>query len=242
MPLEPLNDIPSLSQRAYQSVKNAILSLELRPGEMLSIGNLAEQFAISRTPVRDALLLLEKDGLVTIVPHKGAQVSEISTQDVQEIFEMRIVLESYAAQIATPRLTAQDLQALASVLQRSEQAYSQNEYVLSSDLGRQLHDLLVQRVHNRRFTLYLDDLDTHYTRFRRFAVFVPGRFEKSHQQHLEILKAAQGGDAARAGQAMADHLASVRDDILASIDAWIAEVNGTASQTASTPVAEAAFE
>src|SRR5215203_4942862 len=82
MPLEPLNNVPLLSERAYRAIKNAILSLELRPGEVLSIGNLANQFAISRTPVRDALLLLEKDGLVTIVPHKGSKVSEISNQDV----------------------------------------------------------------------------------------------------------------------------------------------------------------
>jgi DNA-binding GntR family transcriptional regulator len=80
-------------------------------------------------------------------------------------------------------------------------------------------------VDNRRLTLYLDDLDTHYTRFRRFAVFVPGRFEKSHRQHLEIMTALQEGNAERAELAMAGHLASVRDDILASIDTWLAEVN-----------------
>jgi DNA-binding GntR family transcriptional regulator len=153
--------VPLLSERAYRVIKNAILSLELRPGEVLSIDNLADQFAISRTLVRDTLLLLEKDGLVTIVPHKGAKVSEISTQDVQEIFEVWIVLESYAAKAATSRLTTQDLQTLASVLQRSEQAFAGGEYVLSADLGRQLHDLLVQKVDNRRLTLYLDDLDAH---------------------------------------------------------------------------------
>jgi len=235
MPLQPLSDQPSLSQRAYQAIKDAILSLEIRPGEVLSIGNLADLFTISRTPVRDALLLLEKDGLVTILPHKGAQVTEISRQDVREIFEMRIALESYAAKVAVTRLTAEDRHELESILQRSGEAYARHEYVHSSDLARQLHDLLVQKLDNRRFTSYLDELDTHYTRFRRLSVFVPGRFEKSYQQHLEILKALQEGNGEVAERVMADHLASVCADILASIDDWLNEVNkgvqGTAPET-----------
>jgi DNA-binding GntR family transcriptional regulator len=72
-----------LSDRAYDAIKQAILSLELQPGEFMSIGSLASQLDVSRTPVREALLLLEKEGLVSLVPHKGAYVSELSVRDVE---------------------------------------------------------------------------------------------------------------------------------------------------------------
>lgn len=220
MRLSPLHDTPSLSERAYEAIKEAILSLEIRPGEVLSIGQLAGQLGVSRTPVRDALLLLEKDGLVTLLPQKGARVSEISNRDIEETYELRVLLESYAAKVAAARLTPGDLEQMETVLQEAEQAFERGERVAAADLGRQIHDLLIEKVGNERLLAFLDDLETHYTRIRRFAPLIPGRFAKSHEQHKKILAALQNGDAEGAEQAMFNHLSSVRDDILANADLW----------------------
>lgn len=228
MPIRPLEQSSSLSERAYDAIKQAILSLELQPGEFMSIGSLASQLDVSRTPVREALLLLEQEGLVRLVPHKGAYVSELSVRDVEETFELRIVLERYAARTAATRFTSDELSRLDQLLTESKQAIDQGRFLEASDMGRRLHDALVEKVGNYRLMMILGQLDTHYTRFRRFAALMPGRLQKSHQQHLNIVTALKSRDGDRAEQALADHLASVRDDIIASIEQWLNE-NGQTS-------------
>src|SRR5512142_91634 len=106
--LEPLRDVLALSDRAYLAIKDGILTLQIKPGQLVAIGDLASQLGVSRTPVRDALLRLEKEGLVIINPRKGAYIMPLSVQDVQEVFELRILLESYAARVAPERLTEDD--------------------------------------------------------------------------------------------------------------------------------------
>jgi DNA-binding GntR family transcriptional regulator len=224
MAIKPLKPSNSLSNRAYDAIKEAILTVQLKPGEFFSIGNLADQLDVSRTPVREALLLLEKEGLVHLVPHKGAYIAGITRQDVAEIFELRVLLESYAAQIACERLSDSELRALDNLLAESKQAIDKKEYLISSDLGRQIHDVLVQKVENARLTLYLNDLDAHYTRIRRLSALMEGRLSKSHEQHVTILSALRARDAEGARQVMADHLLSVRDDIFMHIDDWITDL------------------
>jgi DNA-binding GntR family transcriptional regulator len=225
MPLEPLSPLSSLSERAYAEIRRAILSLELKPGEFVSIGDLAQKLQVSRTPVRDALLVLEREGLVRLVPHKGAYISEISARDVEEIFELRILLESYAARLAAPLINMSELETLERVLNESRQAIDEKRYLEASDKGRLIHDMLVQKAGNSRLISLLSDLDTHYTRFRHFSALIPGRLEQSHQQHLRILAALRVGNAEQVGRAMADHLSSVRDELLASIEAWLANLH-----------------
>ena len=224
--LEPLDDAPALSDRAYVSIREAILTLKIRPGQLVAIGDLADQLGISRTPVRDALLRLEKEGLVSINPRRGAYATPISAEDVAEIFELRIVLEGYAARAAAPRLTAEDHAQLRDLLKASEAAFRSGDETRAADLGRQMHDVLVRAVHNRRLVAYLENLDSHYTRLRRFAVTLPGRFERSHEQHKAIVAALERGNGEAAGQIMEEHLASVSDEVLAHMDMWMPHLEG----------------
>lgn len=214
MHFKPFAARPSLGVQVYETIKNSILSLELQPGTVLSIGELAEQFEVSRTPVRDALLLLEKDELVTLIPHKGAKVTEITAKDVQEMYELHIALECYAVRMVAPRLTSQDLEALEQIIHASRQALDEQQYLLASDLGREFHDAFVQKLANRRLSTYLRELDTLYARLRHYSALLPGRLETSYTQHLAILHALQAGDTAGAEKAMAEHFISVSQDIL----------------------------
>jgi DNA-binding GntR family transcriptional regulator len=81
--------LPSLTEQTYEIIQTAVLSLELKPGERLSVQRLSEQLGVSRTPVKDALLRLEQDSLVSIVPQRGTFVSDITAEDVEEILELR---------------------------------------------------------------------------------------------------------------------------------------------------------
>ena len=214
MNFKPFATRPSLNAQVYEILKKSILSLELQPGTVLSIGDLADQFEISRTPVRDALLLLEKDELVTLIPHKGARVTEITAKDVREMYELHIALECYALRAVAPTLTPQDFDRLDQIIQASRQALDGQQYLLASDLGREFHDLFVQKLSNRRLTSYLQNLDILYTRLRHYSALMPGRLEKSYEQHLAILRALKEGDKERAVDAMTDHFISVSNDIL----------------------------
>ncbi len=96
----------SLKDKAYHAIKAAILSLKLKPGDPLVESDLAQQLGISKTPVRDALLELEREGFVTKVPFKGTYVTEITLKDVREVFQVRAVLEGLAARLAAPLFSA----------------------------------------------------------------------------------------------------------------------------------------
>ena len=108
--LSPLKDSPSLDKLAYEKIKEAILTFQFLPNDALVEGELASQLGISKTPVRDALMRLEKEGLVTRIPYKGTYVSDINNQDMANIFTIRIVLEGLAIHLATELLTEDDFQ------------------------------------------------------------------------------------------------------------------------------------
>ncbi len=222
--LEPLVETPLLGARVYEAIKEAILSLRIRPGEMLTIGRLATQLRASRTPVRDALLILEREGLVTIVPQKGAYVTMITPQDVHEIFEMRIVLEGYASRVAAASTTWEELDRAEVTLEEANLAFVQGEKIRAADLGRPIHDLVVRKVGNERLVRGLNELETHYTRIRHLAVMIPDRFERSDQQHHAILAALRNGDPDGSEQAMTDHLRSIRDEVLANLSARTTQI------------------
>ena len=99
-PLTPLEESPSLDKLAYERIKDAILSFQFLPKQALVEGELAVQLGISKTPVRDALMRLEKEGLVSRVSYKGTFVADINNQDMQNIFMIRIVLEGLATRLA----------------------------------------------------------------------------------------------------------------------------------------------
>ena len=220
MSLQPLNNMPSLSDRAYSVIKDAILSLKIQPGSTVAIGQLAQQLGVSRTPVRDALLQLEKEGLVTVLPQKGARISAIAIDDVREIFELRILFESYAAKVAASRLTGDDLAHLDGILRDAEATFAQGDQARAAAIDRQLHELLVQKVDNQRLTAYLSALDTHYTRIRLIAASLAGRWERSHAEHGRLVAVLKTGDGDAAAKSMEEHLISVREDILILAATW----------------------
>jgi DNA-binding GntR family transcriptional regulator len=230
MNMEPIKNVPDLSERAYYSIKEAIVTFKVRPGEILTTGGLAEQLNISRTPVREALLRLQLDGLVTLLPQKGAEVNNITADDIREIYELRIILESYATEVAVTKLTDADLSNLESIMQTAEDAFQRGERKFASDTARELHNILIAKVNNQRMRKLLDELDDHYKRIRLVSTLIPGRLEKSFEQHKVIVAALKARDSAGSEKAMADHLISVRDETLAALDHWAILLDGIKNQ------------
>jgi DNA-binding GntR family transcriptional regulator len=203
----------SLKDKAYTAIKDAILSVKLKPGTPLVETQLAEELGISKTPVRAALEELEREGFVTRILFKGTYVTEVTVKDLVEIFQLRAVLEGLAARLATPLFSPRELDQIARKLTAAETALAQGDLALCSELGKSLHDAIIDKADNLRLTLIIRNLDDHVQRFRAISDQISGRLNKSVKEHRRVLDVLRRRDADAAAQAMRDHLHSVLQDL-----------------------------
>lgn len=216
--LHKIGDSLSLKDKAYATIKEAILSLKLQPGTPLVETQLAEEMGISKTPVRAALEELEREGFVTRILFKGTYVTEVTVKDLVEIFQLRAVLEGLAARLATPLFSPQELDQIARNLTASEAALAEGNLVRCSKLGKSLHDAIIDKADNRRLALIIRNLDDHVQRFRMLSDQIGGRLNKSVKEHRRVLEALRRRDPDGAEQAMRGHLHSVLQDLFLSKD------------------------
>jgi len=141
--LTPLTESPSLDKLAYDQIKEAILTFQFLPNQALIEGELASQLGISKTPVRDALMRLEKEGLVVRLAYKGTYVSDINNQDMMEIYQIRIVLEGLAIRLAAEALVEEDFDALQKLIERHEVALKRHEVRLVSEINSEFHNIKI---------------------------------------------------------------------------------------------------
>ncbi len=199
----------SLKDQAYVAIKDAILTLRLKPGDALVENDLAEQLGISKTPVRTALQELEREGLVTKVLYKGTYVREITSRDVREIFQLRAVLEGMAARLAVPTLDESDLERARETVRLMETALEAGDRSAASQSGAKLHSLLLRKADNERLHLIWQNLDDQTERFRLMSDRISGRLEKSVGEHGKIVEALERRDPELAELTMKEHLHSV---------------------------------
>lgn len=209
------------SEEVYQFLRNKLITLEFQPGYLLSENELVSKFNFSRTPVRYALSKMERDGLVEIVPRKGALIKYLSMKDVREIFQIRKSLESTAAGLAIDNL---DLK----VVKKFEEFYSkllrgtanQNLRKISS-VGMDFHDFLIVSAGNQRIKKILDDLKVQLSICRMFFLnqnpnVRPSRAIEAIEEHLSIIDALKKGDRDLAEARMKNHLINAESYTLSS--------------------------
>ncbi len=213
--LSQVKEPSSLKDKAYAAIKEAILSLQFEPGQPLVEEELARQLGVSKTPVRDALYDLERDGLVTKILFKGTYVTEITARDAVEIFQLRAVLEGLAARLATPLLSSAELDEAEGLLEAANQARERGDLLLCSQLGERFHKLILSKADNGRLFSILNNLDDQMRRLRSVSDRITGRLEKSSREHRRTLAALRAGDALGAEQSMRDHMHSVLQDLSA---------------------------
>ncbi|NTU75188.1 MAG: GntR family transcriptional regulator [Anaerolineaceae bacterium] len=209
MPLSPVNNPISLEKMAYDALKKAILTFQLLPGESMVESTLGKQLGISKTPVRDAISRLEKEGLVVKVPFKGTTVTELNHQDVVEIFQIRATLEGLAARLSAERFSPAALEQANIVVAQHRQAAARGYIEICAALNKQFHTLILAESSNQRLAMMMANLDDHLQRYRTLSNFQTGRLEKSVNEHMTILNALRSHQPEEAEAAMRDHLMSV---------------------------------
>lgn len=211
--LSPIPGPTSLKQQVYEVIKEAILTLRFKPGDALVEAELAERLGVSKTPVRDALSDLEKEGLVVRVLHKGTYVSRITKRDICEIFELRAVLEGLAARLATPHMTSEDLERLATLLREQDEYLAKGDIANASLCNRRFHAAIIEKAGRHRLHDILAHLEDHTRRFRVLSDHLHGRLNKSTGEHAKVLDALRRQDAEAAERMMQAHLHSVLADL-----------------------------
>jgi len=199
-----------LKKKIYNILKKEIVTLRLPQGEPLPEQNLAQRFKVSRTPIREVLNKLNHEGLVELVPQKGAFVARIGLSDVREIFQIREALEGIAAKISASRFTKDELDEF-------ETALDIDDLDKTEKIGRKLHHTILEKAGNKRISNLIDMLRGQIERMYFFARNLPGREKRSLQEHKEILRALQMKNGELAEKAMRKHIVSTMRTVIESL-------------------------
>lgn len=209
MVTENFGTTPSLKQLVYENLRNRIIYGELRPGARLLEAELAKEMNISRAPIREAMNMLERDGLATIIPRRGAIVSVFTEEDVRHIWQMREIMEPRAARDCAGRVPEEALDQVEGLLKAVQADPTDFAMYTQSDLV--IHDLLYQYLENRYMKAELLNLKAHSLCIRwnveRNQHDLDGKLVlESTEEHWRILRALRAGDGDAAAEAVREHL------------------------------------
>ena len=198
-----------LTEWAYNSIKQLILDDTLTADTQISIDALAEQLKISRTPVREALMRLQAKGMVRIVPHVGCFVCGLTKDAFREVFELRRVIESYAARKAAESFSDEELQQWMDNIVGSEQAVKRGDIDGFNSLETAIHNQLISNLHNRRIEDVMDMVADNIYRQRVIATHSAENVRLSLEEHRRVLEAIIARDPEQAEKTMETHLLNV---------------------------------
>ncbi|RSM85742.1 GntR family transcriptional regulator [Kibdelosporangium aridum] len=200
----------SVREEVVNVLRGAIVSGEMRPGELYSASGLAERFGISATPVREAMLDLVKQGLVEVVRNRGYKVTVISETDLDHITQIRQLLEPTAAAEAVPRITGSELDALRALASAIVDAAAEGDLVSYINADREFHLRLLAAAGNERLVRIVDDLRAQTRLYGLSALVASGRLADSALEHVEMCDLIAAGDAKKLKKLMSTHIGHTR--------------------------------
>lgn len=201
-----MNEYLPLRDVVFNTLRQAILKGELEPGERLMEIQLAERLGVSRTPIREAIRKLELEGLVLMIPRKGAEVAEISEKSLREVLEVRRSLEELAIELACQRITPEELTALEEAENRFARAVEDGEVMAIAESDENYHELIYQATANDRLVQILNNLREQMYRYRLEYIKDEDRRQILVVEHEHILRAVRRRDIADAKSAVREHI------------------------------------
>jgi DNA-binding GntR family transcriptional regulator len=178
-----------LKETIITNLRNAIITGKYKPGERLTEENLCKQFGVSRTPIRETLQFLEKEGLLKIIPHAGARVIEFSTKDVSNIYDILIILEGSACRLACSHITLDQINKLKEYHFGVEKAAAQNNPELFFQLNQKFHWVITESTNNRFLMEMRANFRRLLNRFALLAPIIPGQINATLEEHPKIIDA-----------------------------------------------------
>lgn len=204
--------IPTRDELVAETLRQAILRGELAPGQKLDQTTVAQRLGVSRSPVREALKTLAAEGLVELQPHRTATVVELSLEEMEEIYDIREVLESMAARLAAPRMDDERLAKLRELLEKMDESTTVREW---SDLNSAFHSLIYEAAGRPRLVEIIFSLRTAAGPYIARYIASEGHKEMSQVEHREIYEACKARDGERAAAAVREHIVNGAADMRA---------------------------
>lgn len=212
-----MNEYLPLRDVVFNTLRQAILKGELAPGERLMEIQLAEKLGVSRTPIREAIRKLELEGLVLMIPRKGAEVARISEKNLKDVLEVRRSLEELAIELACQRMTDEDfadLEHAENVFRKSVQRGTSMEIAENDE---RYHDVIYNSTRNARLVQILNNLREQMYRYRLEYIKDEDKRQILMLEHEKILKALKGRHVAEAKSAVREHIDNQEITVLKNI-------------------------
>lgn len=213
-----MNEYLPLRDVVFQTLRQAILRGELKPGERLMEIHLAQKLGVSRTPVREAIRKLELDGLVLMIPRKGAVVAEITVSDLEDVLEVRMALEELAVKHACRRITQEQLKELTVLAEEFRKSLQGGDVGACAQADMAFHDAIYESTGNNRLIQILNNLRERMYRYRMEYL----KDQQSHAQllkeHEEICRALQERDEKAALASISCHIERQKEHIISVLN------------------------
>ncbi len=205
------NSYVPLRVQVYSALRDAIVTGKLKPGERIVEDRICSELGVSRSPLREALRKLEGEGLVSILPRRGAVVTELTPRDQLELFAVREALEGLAANLAARHITAEELAELEDVCQAMEKCIRARDMAAVVVLNTQFHELVAKASRNRWVREFLLSIRAQTRRLYRSSIEKPDRAPESVAEHQLVIEALKEGDGVRAEALARQHVLKARE-------------------------------
>lgn len=197
----------SLHEELADILREMIIDCKLTPGERINEKQLTEQFGVSRTPLREALKVLSKEGLIQLNVNRGAIVVPVTLSDLQEVFPVLAALEGAAGELACEKISDRDIQSIRKAQAQMEQAYSARDLSTYFQYNQEIHARILEAADNPTLASHHRSLYGRVQRARFLANLSDERWQSAMEEHNEILAALEARDGARLSVTLRRHLA-----------------------------------
>ena len=214
-----MNEYLPLRDVLFNTLRQAILKGELKPGERLMEIALAEKLGVSRTPIREAMRKLELEGLVVMIPRRGAQVANITEKDLNDVLEVRIALENVAIEKACTRMSKEDMGRLWLAAKEFERTMAEGNLVRLAEADVAFHEIIYRASDNKRLNQVLNNLREQIYRYRVEYLKEEETRNVLVKEHEELTKAIRQRDVKKAQEISFRHIENQRRAIIQSIEA-----------------------
>lgn len=212
-----LNDYKPLREVIFNTLREAIIVGELKPGERLMEVQLAEKMGVSRTPVREAIRKLELEGLVEMLPRKGAHVADLSVKDIMDVLEVRATLDGLATRLSALRITDEEIKDLKHQLSLFINYVEKDNLQGSIKKDVEFHDIIYRSSRNEKLIQISNNLREQVQRFRVIYIKDYSSSRELIREHTEILEAITGRDPSAAMECAQRHIKNQEETIIRSI-------------------------
>lgn len=208
------NEKFSLRNRVLQRLREDIITGKFQQGEELRETAVGEAYGVSRTPVREALRQLELEGLITVIPNKGACVEGVSAKDVLDIYEIRSRLEGLCARWATQNISGEQMDRMDEAVYMAEFHYRRSHFDKMAEIDSSFHEIMYEASGSRRLQHILSDFHQYIYPVRKMSMAANNRGQASIGEHRQIVEAIRGGNEDLAEQLLSKHILNAKQNAL----------------------------